>query len=149
MRFGIFDHLDDGGVPILRPVSAMRPLVEQFQAEWSALGKQRETIPRIGVTRHVVVAETEKEARNIAVRAYRPWHRNMAVLWEQRGVPFPLQGELADEFDVLQHHGVGFAGTPAQARDYVAAQVEGSGINYFVCDMAFGDITLGEAKRSV
>ena len=38
---------------------------------------------------------------------------------------------------------------PAQARDYVAAQAEGSGINYFVCDMAFGDITLAEAKRSV
>jgi len=44
---------------------------------------------------------------------------------------------------------VGFAGTPAQARDYVAAQAEGAGINYFVCDMAFGDITLAEAKRSV
>jgi hypothetical protein len=73
----------------------------------------------------------------------------MAVLWDQRGVPFPLQGELADEFDVLQRHGVGFAGTPAGARDYVAAQAEGSGINYFVCDMAFGDITLAEAMRSV
>ena len=101
------------------------------------------------MTRHIVVAETEKEAHNIAARAYRPWRRNMAVLWEQRGVPFPLQGELADEFDVLQHHGVGFAGTPAQARGYIAAEAEGSGINYFVCDMAFGDITLAEAKRSV
>jgi len=73
----------------------------------------------------------------------------MAVLWEQRGVPFPLQGELADEFEVLQDHGVGFAGTPAGARDYIAAQAEGSGINYFVCDMAFGDITAAEAKRSI
>ena len=101
------------------------------------------------MTRHIVVAETEKEARDIAARAYRPWRRNMAVLWEQRGVPFPLRGELADEFDVLQHLGVGFAGTPAAARDYVATQAEGSGINYFVCDMAFGDITLAEAMRSV
>jgi alkanesulfonate monooxygenase SsuD/methylene tetrahydromethanopterin reductase-like flavin-dependent oxidoreductase (luciferase family) len=136
-------------VSFLRPVSAMRPLVEQFRAEWAALGKQPKALPRIGVTRHIVVAGTEKQARNIAARAYRPWRRNMAVLWEQRGVPFPLQGELADEFEVLQEHGVGFAGTPAQARDYIAAQAEGSGINYFVCDMAFGDITLVEAKRSI
>jgi alkanesulfonate monooxygenase SsuD/methylene tetrahydromethanopterin reductase-like flavin-dependent oxidoreductase (luciferase family) len=136
-------------VSFLRPVSAMRPLVERFQAEWTGLGKQPEALPCIGVTRHVVVAETEKEARNIAARAYRPWRRNMEVLWEQRGVPFPLQGELAEEFDVLQHHGVGFAGTPAQARDYIAGQTEGSGINYFVCDMAFGDITFDEAKRSI
>jgi len=136
-------------VSFLRPMSAMRPLVEQFRAEWKVRGKQAEAFPCIGVTRHIVVAETETEARNIAARAYRPWRRNMEVLWEQRGVPFPLQGELADEFDVLQHHGVGFAGTPTGARDYVAAQAEGSGINYFVCDMAFGDITLTEAKRSV
>jgi len=128
---------------------AMRSLVDQFRAEWAALGKPTKRLPCIGVTRHIVVAETEKEARNIAARAYRPWRRNMEVLWEQRGVPFPLQGELADEFEILQHHGVGFAGTPAQARDYVAAQAEGSGINYFVCDMAFGDITFDEAKRSV
>jgi alkanesulfonate monooxygenase SsuD/methylene tetrahydromethanopterin reductase-like flavin-dependent oxidoreductase (luciferase family) len=136
-------------VSFLRPVPAMRLLVDQFQAEWRALGKPAETLPCIGVTRHMVIADTENEARNIAARAYRPWRRNMEVLWEQRGVPFPLQGELAEEFDVLQNHGVGFAGTPDGARDYIAAQREGSGINYFVCDMAFGDITLAEARRSI
>jgi alkanesulfonate monooxygenase SsuD/methylene tetrahydromethanopterin reductase-like flavin-dependent oxidoreductase (luciferase family) len=136
-------------VSFLRPTAAMRPLVEQFAAEWAALGKPPERLPSIGVTRHIVVAESEREARDIAARAYRPWRRHMAVLWEKRGVPFPLQGLLADEFDVLQREGVGFAGTPAGARDYVAAQVAGSGINYFVCDMAFGDIALAEARRSV
>jgi alkanesulfonate monooxygenase SsuD/methylene tetrahydromethanopterin reductase-like flavin-dependent oxidoreductase (luciferase family) len=136
-------------VSFLRPMAEMRPLVEQFRAEWAALGKPPENLPCIGARRAIVLAETEHEARAIAARAYRPWRRNMAVLWEQRGVPFPLQGVLADEFDVLQHHGVGFAGTPARAREYVAAQAEGSGINYFVCSMAFGDITLAEAARSV
>jgi alkanesulfonate monooxygenase SsuD/methylene tetrahydromethanopterin reductase-like flavin-dependent oxidoreductase (luciferase family) len=136
-------------VSFLRPMAEMRPLVEQFRAEWTALGKPLAALPRIGMTRHIVVAESEEEARKIAVRAYRPWRRNMEVLWEQRGVPFPLQGVLADEFDALRHHGVGFAGTPAGARDYIAAQAAGSGINYFVCDMAFGDIAPAEAARSV
>ena len=136
-------------ISFLRPAAAMRPLVEKFRAEWAARGKPPEALPSIGVTRHIVVAESEAEARAIAARAYRPWRRNMAVLWEQRGVPFPLQGELADEFDHLQRHGVGFAGTAAGARDYVAAQAEGSGINYFVCDMAFGDMSFAEAERSV
>ena len=136
-------------VSFLRPAAAMRPFVEEFRIEWAGLEKSPETLPCIGVTRHIVVAESEKEARAIAARAYRPWRRNMAVLWEQRGVPFPLQGELADEFDTLQQHGVGFAGTPAGARDYVATQAEASGINYFVCDMAFGDIAFAEAKQSI
>jgi alkanesulfonate monooxygenase SsuD/methylene tetrahydromethanopterin reductase-like flavin-dependent oxidoreductase (luciferase family) len=136
-------------VSFLRPVAAMGLLVEQFRSAWAALGKSPEALPCIGVTRHIVVAPTETEARDIAQRAYRPWRRNMAVLWEQRGVPFPLQGELADEFADLVRHGVGFAGTPAGARDYVAAEAAGSGINYFVCDMAFGDIGFAEAKRSI
>jgi alkanesulfonate monooxygenase SsuD/methylene tetrahydromethanopterin reductase-like flavin-dependent oxidoreductase (luciferase family) len=136
-------------VSFLRPASAMRPLVDEFHAEWSARGKPRATLPYIGVQRFVVVAETDKEARAIANRAYRPWRRNMEVLWEQRGVPFPLQGQLPGEFDDLQQHGVSFAGTPEGARNYVAAQAAGSGINYFVCDMAFGDIAFAEAARSV
>jgi alkanesulfonate monooxygenase SsuD/methylene tetrahydromethanopterin reductase-like flavin-dependent oxidoreductase (luciferase family) len=135
-------------VSFLRPAAAMRPLVDAFRAEWAALGKPRDALPAIGVTRHIVLAETEKAARAIAARAYRPWRHNMAVLWEQRGVPFPLQGELADEFDVLHEHGVGFAGTPAAARQWIMEQSEVSGINYFVCDMAFGDISLAEAKQS-
>ena len=73
----------------------------------------------------------------------------MALLWEQRGVPFPLQGTLPEEFDPLQRSGHGFAGTPAGARDYIAEQVEEGGVNYMVCDLAFGDITFDEAKRSI
>jgi alkanesulfonate monooxygenase SsuD/methylene tetrahydromethanopterin reductase-like flavin-dependent oxidoreductase (luciferase family) len=136
-------------VSFLRPAAALRPFIEEFRTQWAALGKPPETLPCIGVTRHMVVAETENEARAVAARAYRPWRRNMAVLWEQRGVPFPLQGELADEFESLQQAGVGFAGTPAAAREWVAEQIEASGINYFVCDMVFGGITFAEASRSI
>jgi alkanesulfonate monooxygenase SsuD/methylene tetrahydromethanopterin reductase-like flavin-dependent oxidoreductase (luciferase family) len=101
------------------------------------------------LTRHIVLADTEATARKIAERAYRPWRRHMELLWEQRGVPFPLQGTLPDEFDVLQRSGHGFAGPPAGARDYIAEQAEEGGVNYVVCDLAFGDITFDEAKRSI
>ena len=42
-----------------------------------------------------------------------------------------------------------FAGTPAGTREYIAEQAEEGGVNYVVCDLAFGDITLDEAMRSV
>ena len=136
-------------VSFLLPATTMRPLCDRFRAEWQALGKPEDALPFIGVTRHIVLADCDREARAIAARAYRPWRRNMEVLWEQRGVPFPQQGELADEFDVLQQHGVGFAGTPAAARDYIAAQAAEAGINYFVCDMVFGDIAFHEARHTI
>ena len=53
------------------------------------------------------------------------------------------------EFDPLQRNGHGFAGTPTGAREYITGQAEEGGVNYFVCDLAFGDITFDEAMRSV
>ena len=127
----------------------MRPLTDSYRSEWKALGKPPAELPLMGLTRHIVIAETEGEARDIAEGAYRPWRYNMEVLWKQRGVPFPLHGILPEEFDLLQRSGHGLAGTPAQARDYIAAEAEAAGVNYFVCDMAFGNITFAQVLRSV
>ena len=66
---------------------------------------------------------------------------------ERRSIP--LQGVLPEEFEPLQRSGHGFAGTPAGAREYVAEQAEEGGVNYMVCDLAFGNITFDEAMRSV
>jgi alkanesulfonate monooxygenase SsuD/methylene tetrahydromethanopterin reductase-like flavin-dependent oxidoreductase (luciferase family) len=126
-----------------------RPLTDAYRAEWKALGKGDAELPLLGLTRHIVVADTDAQARRIAQRAYRPWRRHMELLWEQKGVPFPLQGVLPEEFDPLQRNGHGFAGTPTGAREYITGQAEEGGVNYFVCDLAFGDITFDEAMRSV
>jgi alkanesulfonate monooxygenase SsuD/methylene tetrahydromethanopterin reductase-like flavin-dependent oxidoreductase (luciferase family) len=126
-----------------------RSLTDAYRREWNALGKGEAELPLLGLTRHIVLADTEAAARKIAERAYRPWRRHMELLWEQRGVPFPLQGTLPDEFGVLQRSRHGFAGTPAGAREYIAEQAEEGGVNYVVCDLAFGDITFDEAKRSI
>ena len=56
---------------------------------------------------------------------------------------------MPEEWDPLQAHGHAIAGTPAQVRDYIAAQAEAAGATYFVCDFAFGTISLGEVMKSV
>ena len=45
--------------------------------------------------------------------------------------------------------GVAIAGTPAQAREKIAALAEESGVNYLVCRMAFGDLSYEESARTV
>jgi alkanesulfonate monooxygenase SsuD/methylene tetrahydromethanopterin reductase-like flavin-dependent oxidoreductase (luciferase family) len=126
-----------------------RPLTDAYRSEWATRGKLETELPLLGLTRHIVIADTDAQAQDIAQRAYRPWRRNMELLWEQRGVPFPLQETLPHEFDRLQRSGHGFAGNPAAARDYIAEQAEAGGVNYVVCDMAFGNIAYDEASRSV
>src|ERR1700731_3460701 len=65
-----------------------RPLTDAYRAEWKELGKGDAELPLLGLTRHIVVADTDAAARKIAQRAYRPWRRHMELLWEQKGVPF-------------------------------------------------------------
>ncbi|HJT87815.1 MAG TPA: LLM class flavin-dependent oxidoreductase [Bryobacteraceae bacterium] len=130
----------------LRTAEGARQITDRYRAEWKKLGNAEAKLPFLGLSRHIVLAETEAEARRIAARAYRPWRRNMELLWKAHGVPFTLP--LPDEFEPYARAGGAFAGTPGQARQFVREQVEVAGANYFVCDIAFGDISYAEAERT-
>ncbi len=133
----------------LRETAAARAIIDLYRSEWAKLGRDEAALPMMGINRHIVVAESEAQAREIAGRAYRPWRRHMELLWAKYSVPFPLKEALPDEWDALQAHGHAIAGTPGQVRDYVGAVAEAAGASYFVCDFAFGTIAYEEARRSV
>jgi alkanesulfonate monooxygenase SsuD/methylene tetrahydromethanopterin reductase-like flavin-dependent oxidoreductase (luciferase family) len=128
------------------PAAIVRKVTDRYRAEWAALGRSQTQLPRLGMNRMMVVADSRADAQLSARRAYPSWRANMELLWKAHGVPFPLQ--LPMQFDTLQQRGGAFAGTASEARDYVAAQIETAGINYFVCDIAFGTMTFAEAMRT-
>ena len=132
----------------LAPAKVMRPMSDAYRAEWQRLGRSPDDIPFIGVNRNVVVAPTEGEAVDIARRAFAAWHRNLNFLWHQHGLGGPFD-KLPDDFDVWRDAGLCYAGTPDGVVDYVAGQAEAAGLNYMCVDLAFGDITLVEASRTV
>jgi alkanesulfonate monooxygenase SsuD/methylene tetrahydromethanopterin reductase-like flavin-dependent oxidoreductase (luciferase family) len=136
-------------VVALLPATMVKPITDRYRLEWEALGRPADEIPFVGVSRLVVVAESEDEAMATARRAYRPWFHNLKHLWRKYDVPSPLDGVLPEDFVDWHNAGAGFAGTPARARDYIAAQAQDAGINYFAADLAFGDITFEEASRTV
>ena len=106
-------------------------------------------MPLMGMFRHVVVADTDAKAIEIARAAYRRWRENMEFLWTWGGVPFPIGDVYPLEFDALQAMGMGIAGAPETVRRYIASAVAATGITYFVCDMSFGIIPFDDASRSV
>ena len=59
----------------------MRALTDRYRAEWEALGNDPADLPLMGVGRHVVVAQTEKEALEIARRGYDKWRASFLKLW--------------------------------------------------------------------
>lgn len=132
----------------LRDNKAARQIVDLYRSEWRKLGRDEADLPLMGINRHLVLADGEAEARAVARRAYPRWRGNMERLWAAYNVPFPLAASLPEEWDALEDRGHAFAGTPKQARGYIAEQVEEAGATYFVCDFAFGQMTYAEALRS-
>jgi alkanesulfonate monooxygenase SsuD/methylene tetrahydromethanopterin reductase-like flavin-dependent oxidoreductase (luciferase family) len=136
-------------VVALLPPAMVKPITDEYRREWEARGRAAEDIPFMGVSRLIVVAETDQAAMETARRAYRGWFENINLLWRRYEVPSPLDAVLPDDFADWHAMKGGFAGTPEGACEYIANEIEEAGINYFVADLAFGDITFEEASRTV
>ena len=131
-----------------RPIPAVRDVVRQYKAEWQKLGRAETDLPLMGVNRHIIVADTDAEARDIARRGYPAWRHHMGLLWHKYNVPFPLEASLPPDFETVLDHGDAVAGSPATVRDFIAHEVAEMGVNYYVCDFAFGTISHEDALRS-
>ena len=139
----------NGHMVTLIPNAGVKALTDAYRAAWQALGNNEANMPLLGVFRHVVVADSDAKARDIARGAYRQWRHHMAFLWEWAGIPFPIGAVYPDEFEALEGMSMGVAGSPETVRRYVADSVEKTGITYFVADMAFGSLPYEAASRSV
>ena len=138
-----------GNIVTLVPDAGVKAITDAYRAAWQAQGNDAADTPLMGVFRHVVVAESDAKARDIARSAYRLWRQNMAFLWEWGGLSFPIAMIYPDEFESLEGMSMGVAGSPETVRRYVKNSVEQTGITYFVADMAFGSLPYEAAARSV
>ncbi len=124
----------------------MRSITDRYRQEWQ--GHDPENAPLMGLTRHIVIAEDREEARDIARRAYIPWRAAFMRLWDRAGIPLP-NFTLPLDFDDFAAEGKAIFGTPGEVAVEIERQIAESGINYFLCRFAFGDVTLEEASRSL
>jgi alkanesulfonate monooxygenase SsuD/methylene tetrahydromethanopterin reductase-like flavin-dependent oxidoreductase (luciferase family) len=110
----------------------------------------------IGVSRTVVVAETEAEARRIARPARDHLYANQTYLRREnanRATP-GLQADYVARvrsagMDESIAEGTLIVGTPDQVRATIEQQAEELGFNYFIGYFMFGTMTLADAQRSL
>jgi alkanesulfonate monooxygenase SsuD/methylene tetrahydromethanopterin reductase-like flavin-dependent oxidoreductase (luciferase family) len=140
-----FAALEGAHIVTLSPPGAARTIFDRYRADWAQFG--RSSRPITGIARHIVLAETEAAAVSVAERAYVPWLKHMELLWTLHGMKLPLG--LPPDIGPLLQIGSAFAGTAAGLRKFVDEQTKATGANYFVCDVAFGDVSLNEAMRTV
>ena len=124
-----------------------RLFFERYRQTWRENGGLPDTMPKLGISRFIVIADNDEEALAVARRAYPVWHRSFYHLFHLRGTA-PAHPRPAD-FDRLMEIGQGAAGSAQTIAEFVRAQIAQSGASYFIGQFAFGDLTLAESLRSV
>lgn len=127
----------------------VRMLTDTYRAAWVESGRDLADLPLIGASRHIVVAETDAEARALAVPAYAAWLASFRKLWLDKGYGVPLTDLYPDTWDELVALRNGCAGSPDTVLAYTRAEAERCGVNYLVSWFAFGTLAAGDTIRSV
>ena len=127
---------------------AVRVITDRYREAWANQGNDPAKIPFIGMARHVVIADTDREAMKLARRAYARWFESFIFLWRLRGATPPFT-TYTEDFDAVLKNGQAIVGSPDTVREMIASQASEAGLNYFLLRFAFGDLSLAESMRSV
>jgi alkanesulfonate monooxygenase SsuD/methylene tetrahydromethanopterin reductase-like flavin-dependent oxidoreductase (luciferase family) len=133
----------------LGPTSRARTVGDRYRADWKALGRDPAAMPFIGMTRHLVVADTDAEAVGIARRAHADFNAKLRWLWDRSGQSQAFPAHFVPDFDAAMAAGITCAGSPATMRDYLAKQFAESGITYLAAGLFFGTMTYEECRSSL
>lgn len=125
-------------------VEGAREIVRSFVEAAARVGNPQ---IRIGLSRFVVVADTDAQALAIARRAFPSWHASFHHLYHSRGRS-PVAGERPD-FDGMRKLGHAIAGSPAAVAAALGAQLTESGANVLLGQFIFGDMHLDESLQSI
>jgi alkanesulfonate monooxygenase SsuD/methylene tetrahydromethanopterin reductase-like flavin-dependent oxidoreductase (luciferase family) len=104
--------------------------------------------PKLGIARHVVIAESDEAALACARPAFRRWLASFMKLWLDHGSR-PIGVVYPPEIDAVCEDGRAIVGSPRTVREALQAQIDESGANYVLARFAFGDLTLAQSQRSV
>jgi alkanesulfonate monooxygenase SsuD/methylene tetrahydromethanopterin reductase-like flavin-dependent oxidoreductase (luciferase family) len=124
-----------------------RSYADRYREVWRESFDETREMPKIGISRFIVVADNEKEALRAARRAYLIWRRSFYHLYQLRGGA-PAH-ERPKNFDEVIDAGLGIGGAAETVASFLEAQVAESQCTYLLGQFAFGDLSLDESLRSV
>ena len=131
----------------LDPTGEAKVAATRYRSVWRECNGDA-PLPKLGIGRFIVIAETDDAALAMARRAYPIWHTSFNYLFRLRERPLQRHARPPD-FDTLMQRGQGIAGTPATVIAALRSQVDAIGANYIVGQFAFGNLTFDECRRSI
>jgi alkanesulfonate monooxygenase SsuD/methylene tetrahydromethanopterin reductase-like flavin-dependent oxidoreductase (luciferase family) len=131
------------------PSGPVRAITDRYRSIWSerpdAAGKP---LPKLGLGRHLMVGETQKEAFDLGKRAFKVWYDNLQHLWRAHGKPL-TRYPIPEDFQAAVDAGIIIVGTPGDVIAGLEREIEVSGANYVLTRFAYGDMVFDESIRSL
>lgn len=125
--------------------SAIAPIFAAYRNAWADTHRIPMTA-KLGMARHIVIAEDTAEAERLAAPAFDQWRASLAKLWRDNGAD-PIR--FPKDYAEAKARGLTLVGSPAEVQDALATQIETSTANYVLCRFAFGDLPTSAAARSL
>jgi alkanesulfonate monooxygenase SsuD/methylene tetrahydromethanopterin reductase-like flavin-dependent oxidoreductase (luciferase family) len=133
------------------PLEMVKQVVAAFREHrHEAIGNPQNVNPHLerpvaGAIRHVCIAETDREAVEVARESYKVFYANIQKLFRDYGT---LVQAFQPDFDVFHKVGAAYCGSVSAVRDQIGKFVEESGCDYLVLAFAWGSLTAAQARRS-
>jgi len=124
---------------------AYRELLDKFRDSPDDLNPQVKDL-KIGGLRHFFVADTDKQAEEIAIPAYHVFYNNIVELWRDFGTVPTL---FTDDLLRARSADAAIVGSPRSVREKIAAYFEKSGTNYLVLSFAWGGLSHEQSRHSL
>ena len=131
---------------LISPTVPAQKSIESYVQTFRATHGADKPLPTIGLARMVYVAETEKEAHEVAAKAYASFFESASTLYRRFAT---LPAVFPPQYEMVRNAGVSIAGTPEQVRAEIDKQLRQTGANYIAARFAFGDLTLAQTLKSV
>ncbi|MGH7905444.1 MAG: LLM class flavin-dependent oxidoreductase [Candidatus Binataceae bacterium] len=100
---------------------------------------------KVGSTRHIYIADSDREADTVSRESYKVFVDNIQKLWRDYHV---TSTAFPPDYDSYHKVGAGFSGSVSSVRDQIAKFFEESGCDYLVLTFAWGSLTADQARRS-
>jgi alkanesulfonate monooxygenase SsuD/methylene tetrahydromethanopterin reductase-like flavin-dependent oxidoreductase (luciferase family) len=135
------------------PNRILRDLISMYRENWAAHRGDADRLnphvaaPKIAVNKLAFLADTDREAQQIAREAHAVWWSSLTWLARRKHIDLPGIAAMGD-YDRAAGSGGILIGSPST----VDAQIEElavTGINYLICAFQWGSISHAEAMSSM
>jgi len=139
----------------LGPVAMAKATIDAYRAALGERGGAAQPKPEfpggaaIGISRMIIVADTEAQARRFGKPALDYHIANLTWLRDKLGPTAGLSLPFGADYDAWVANGTAIAGTPQQVRAEIERQAAALGVNYLLAYPFFGTMSLADALRSL